>query len=124
MPESFVIFLGDAHWRIVSPGATDDLRVGRETPPAETASAVAATLRTRGYQGQGTLVAIPSTWCLSASISTADLPRQDRSAMSFRLEEKLPLAAEHFTADFVPGASGEALALGVGVPDEKVRPII
>jgi hypothetical protein len=118
---TFILFAGDESWRIVSRGASDELRVEREAGAGEIALAAAAKLRARGYQGEGVLLALPAPWCLSAVISTADLPRQDRAAMAFRLEEKLPLAAEHFTADFV--VFGEN-ALGICVGNEKVRPLV
>src|SRR4051812_19728408 len=117
----FVIFAGEETWRVTAPGAADDLRFDREAAPKSIAAAVAAKLRGRGYQGEGVLLALPSAWCLAAQVSLADLPRHDRSAMAFRLEEKLPLAAENFTADFV--TAGDR-ALGVCVANDKVKPLV
>jgi hypothetical protein len=120
---AFVIFAGDEVWRIKPASAraetVDELRFERETPVGTIAAAVATRLRERGYGGDGVLLALPAAWCLSAAISTADLPDNDRAAMSFRLEEKLPLAAENFTADFIRH-KGEAL--GVCVANDRIGP--
>jgi len=97
------------------------LRIERETPPKEIAAAVEAKLRERHYQGEDVLLALPSSWCLAASIDTQGLPRHDRAAMRFRLEEKLPLAAEAFTADFV---EHDETALGVCVQNDRIVPIV
>ncbi|HEY7115774.1 MAG TPA: GspL/Epsl periplasmic domain-containing protein [Tepidisphaeraceae bacterium] len=122
MPSApFIILPGDV-WRIRSPGATDEVEPDRDAIPADIAAAVAARLRQRGYRGQGTLLALPATWCLAATIATGDLPPHDRHAMAFRLEEKLPLPAENFTADFIP--AGDGRALGVCVPNEKIQPLV
>ncbi len=117
----YVLFAGDDVWRVASRGAVDEVRLDREAGAKQIAAAMAGKLRERGYQGEGLLLALPGSWCLSAEISTADLPRQDRAAMAFRLEEKLPMAAEHFTADFA--IDGER-ALGVCVPNDKVGPLV
>ena len=117
----YILFADDEFWRITSPGATDEMRFDREVGAKQIASALAAKLRARGYQGEGTLLALPAAWCLSAVISIADLPRQDRAAMAFRLEEKLPLAAENFTADFALFADS---ALAVCVPNDKARSLV
>jgi hypothetical protein len=118
-PDAFVIFPGDETWRLRSASGVDELRFEPDADAAHTAAAVAAKLRDRGYAGQGVLLALPSAWCLAARIATADLPRQDRTAMTFRLEEKLPLAAESFTADF---AEFEGGALGVCVANDRILP--
>lgn len=117
----YILFASDRQWQIASPGAMDDVRMSRDATPAQIAADVSNQLRSRGYQGQGLLLALPAKWCLCARISTADLPRNDRAAMAFRLEEKLPLAAENFTADFV--VSSER-ALGVCTMNDKVRLLI
>jgi hypothetical protein len=126
MSSAFVIFASDSLWRIASPGATDEVRARPEDAPAQTAAAVAAALRARGYQGEGVLLALPSAWCLSAAVPLDGVDRHDRAALSFRLEEKLPLAAESFTADFVlpATAASDDPALGVCVANDRVRPIV
>src|SRR5258706_8319770 len=120
-PRTTILIAGEESWRIASAGAVDALRIERETPPKEIAAAVATKLRERQSQGEGVLLALPSSWCLAASISTQGLPRHDRAAMRFRLEEKLPLAAEAFTADFI---EHDASAVGVCVMNERIVPIV
>jgi hypothetical protein len=68
------------------------------------------------------LLALPSRHCLSASVATHDLPaRQRKHALLYRLEEKLPIAAEELAADFIPGGN---TALGVAVEKRTLEPII
>jgi hypothetical protein len=123
MPKAAItIFPADDVWRIVSAAAIDDIRVDRESSPAQVAAAVAAALQKRGYRAEGVLLALPSPWCLAAVISTADFPRQDRAALAFRLEEKLPLPAEQFTADFIPLPDDKAL--GVCVESDRIVPLV
>ncbi len=86
-------------------------------------------MNTAGYAGEGTVLAIPSSWCFAVSIHVGDLPRNDRNAMLYRLEEKLPLAAEAVIADFIPHQPHEAQhepqdALAVCVKIETIRPLI
>jgi hypothetical protein len=78
---------------------------------------VPATLHAPGEHGRSVVMALPSTWCLAATIDTAGLPRNDRRAGVYRLEDKLPIAAEDITADFVWHASS---ALGVCVKTNRL----
>lgn len=73
--------------------------------PPTIAAAVQAVLTQQGYAGQGLALAIPATWCLWASFSTAALVGHSRAAarrqaMLYQLEEYLPVAAEEVVADF------------------------
>jgi hypothetical protein len=116
-----ILFAGDESWRIASGGSVDEVRVERETSAKEIAAAVAAKLGERQYQGEGVVLALPSSWCIAASVCTQGLPPRDRAAMRFRLEEKLPIAAEAFTADFI---EHDGSALGVCVVNERVVPVV
>jgi type II secretory pathway component PulL len=82
---------------------------------------IAAALRAAGYRGDPVLLALPSMMCLPATISLAGISSRDRQAMLYRLEEQLPLAAEDFVADLVPG---ESSAFGVAVPLQSVRSLV
>ena len=84
-PRTTILFAGDESWRIACAGAVDELRFEPETSAREIAAAVTAKLRERQYQGEGVLFALPSSWCMAASIATQGLPRNDRAAMRFRL---------------------------------------
>jgi type II secretory pathway component PulL len=121
MAGPYVIFAAERAWKIASGEAVDELRIDPEAAGNHVAAEIAAKLRQRGYQGEGVMLALPSAWCLSAGISLEGLAASDRAAMAFRLEEKLPLAAENFTADFIE--QGDR-AQGVCVPNDRVSPLV
>src|SRR4051812_21487322 len=76
-----------------------------------------------GYRGGPLVLALPSSWCLAATIDVSGLPHQDRKAAVYRLEDALPLAAEEVAADVV--ASPETRrALGVCVRVDRLRHIL
>jgi len=125
MSKTAVVFLGDGDWRIatyesdepvvsvVAPGAGTELE--------ETIDSLYEAIHQADCADAPVLLAVPATWCAAASISTDSLPRRDRlSAMAYRLEEKLPLATEEFSAGFI---SGKDHALGICVILDKVLPI-
>jgi hypothetical protein len=89
--------------------------------PETTAAALRQALDDLGYRGQGLVLALPAPWCLSASIDAGQLPRRGReTALLYRLEEQLPLAAESLVADFIASDAGKRL--GVCVPIGRVKP--
>ena len=111
---------------LFAPDATDvSWRAGTSGPTFAEGVDARAALDALGYKGQPVVLAVPSRWCLGAMISTADLPRKDRRrAMLYRLEEKLPLAAEEVVADFIAGLEGSADAFGVCVATATLGPVI
>src|SRR5258705_7047033 len=121
----FILFAGDDAWRV---GAMD-ARAPRITeiplPPAATSSQIAAqcaeVLKKSGHGASPILLAIPSSWCLAASIRTDDLPKADAKSLVYRLEEKLPWPAESIVADFI---RHEKFALGVCIRIDRVRGMI
>ena len=122
--QSFILIPTERAWRVAAPGVDVlEVPIPADGRPADGAADVAAALRQLGYAGQGVMLALPSTMCLAASISLDGLPRGDREAMAYRLEEKLPVAAESVVADFVVGAAGDA-ALGVCALTDVVAPIV
>ncbi len=126
MSGAFVIFTDNVPWRLASlDGDTPSVSIietDHDATDEQCAESVCAALHERGYAGEPVLLAVPSGWCAAASIPTDDLPRKDRqAAMAYRLEEKLPIAAEQFSAGFILGG-GEAL--GVCVMLGKARPIV
>jgi hypothetical protein len=98
-----------------------DIDLPANASSSQIADAVSKSLQGFSYDGQSILLAIPSAWCFSASITTGDLPRRDRKAMLYRLEEKLPLSAEGVVADFIPHAEQ---ALGVCAKLSAIGPLI
>ncbi len=66
---------------------------------------------------------LPSEMVFSAQVDTGGLPRKDRAvAMTYRLEEKLPLEAERITTDFLPTSAGASL--GVAVETARTKAIV
>lgn len=131
---TFTLFPTDGPWRIAVASAggegasVRDVELPAGATPAGAAVAVAAALAGLGYRGQGVALAPPSAWCLSAPVARPASTRQRRrQAMLFRLEERLPLAAEDVAADFVdpPAAAGpDAPSLAVAVPVAVAKPIV
>lgn len=120
------ILIGLDHWHIAITNDNGtrvvEVALAPDAPPAQAAQRLAQSLREQGHTGEGVGLAIPSNTCLCAAISTSGLPRKNaRQAMVYRLEEKLPLAAEEIVADF---ADGNGHALGVCVQTTKLLPLI
>ena len=124
----FVIFAGDTVWGVgtltAGGGRADVTAVDAtgDSDPAQTAARIAAALSAvGGYRGQGVVLALPSRWCCCAAIELAALPaRNRREAMLYRLEGRLPDAAEDVCADFIVGDSS---ALGVCALAQSVAPL-
>ena len=75
-----------------------------------------------GVRSRTAVLALPSTWCTAAPLSTEGLLRRGRhAALLYRFEEQLPLDAEDVAADFVesPGVS-----LGICCQVRQVAPSI
>ncbi len=117
MSRSPVIFAAEiGPWRVgcqAAQGATHrEVPIAPDAAVAETAEAIAAALGEMGCHDQPAVLAVPSEWCLAAEISTDDLGRGGRQrAMTFRLEEHLPLSAEDMVADFIETRKGSALGI-------------
>ena len=72
---------------------------------------------------QSVCLGLPSEMVFSAQVDTGGLPRKDRlAALTYRLEEQLPLEAERLTADFLPATAGAAL--GVAVETAQAKAIV
>lgn len=71
--------------------------------------------------GQCVCLGLPSEMVFSAQVDTGGLPRKDRAvALTYRLEEQLPLEAERITADFLPATAGAGLGVAVETARTKV----
>jgi hypothetical protein len=125
----FILFPGPSAWRL---GAVDDpdsapidVPVPRDAAPADIAVAVGDALRRAGYGGEGVLLAIPSAWCLCAEVTTSGLPARNRhQALTYRFEDKLPVAAEEVIADFLPFGPSDDETLGVCALKTTIAPIV
>ncbi len=115
---SFILYVGAERWRM---GCVVEGKARLEDVDGRDATAARRALERIGWQGQAVVLALPTAWCFSASISLEGLPPQDRVAMGFRFEEQLPLSAEELVSDFV---MGDSTALAVGARLDQVREVI
>jgi hypothetical protein len=120
---TIILLAGPTIWKIVLwPGPkVEPVQIPADAKPADIAAAVSDKLRQEGLTGKPAALGIPSDWCLSASISIADLPRNDSKALLFRLEENLPLPAESVVAEFIIHKDS---ALGVCARVELLAPLV
>src|SRR5947207_4144142 len=123
--KTFILFAGDDPWRI---GVIDgggpritDISIPHAANPHQIAASCADALKKSGHGASPILLAVPSSWCLAASIRTDDLPRADAKSLIYRLEEKLPWPAESIVADFI---RHEKSALAVCVHIDRIRATI
>jgi hypothetical protein len=120
MKPSFMLVLDKSRWRLARlTGQQVELR---DVPAGENGDAaqVKPALVEWGYADEGVCLALPSALVLSAQIDCQGLPRgHRRSAMTFRMEEQLPLDVEKLTVDFLPQVGGRAM--GVSVESGKIK---
>lgn len=91
--------------------------------PEDRAQVLAEQLEALGHDGRPIALCIDSSRCLCAEVATDDLERSGRrKAMTYRLEEHLPIAAEDVVADFLE--TGEATALSVCTRVEDLQPTL
>ena len=99
------------------------VEVGEKVSAEELAKAIAAQLAELGYGSEeDSILCLASSDCLVAKLNP-DAANTDssREALSFQLEELLPVSAEQFVADFVTSASG---TLGIAIVAETIRPLV
>src|SRR5712672_1467122 len=122
MPKrTFILFASDTAWHAGTGDSLVQIPMAASATPDQIAQAAAASLKELGHGASPIILAIPSNWCLCASIPTDDLPKADYKSLLYRLEEKLPWPAESITADFI---RHENSALGICIKTEKIRPLI
>ena len=110
-----VLIPGDDGWRLAWPGSGGAFDVDASADAAVEALETADRPR-------AVVVALPSTWCMAASVETAGLPRRGRRrALLYRLEDRLPTAAEDVAAGFVVG---ETHAFGVAVDARRLGDLV
>lgn len=125
MKSHFTLFVSEGDWRIGMVRETQ-VTIAPTSPGTDlNAKAIAAArqLVDMEYQGQPVMLAIPSAWCLCATIETDRLERgQRRKTMIYLLEEQLPIASEQFVADFID--QGGSAALGVCCELERLESLL
>ncbi len=99
-------------------------RAMAEVPAADPTSpdALVAALADAGYHGEPTMLAVPSQWCLPAAVTMASRRMaRNRQAVSYAVEERLPLSAEDMVCDFVVRDTG---AFGVAADTLTLLPVV
>ena len=128
MGELTLVFVAEGCWWVAHEhqGQVCAVRVDN-TPDGATIEARVAGLRQQLESMQiadrPIVLALGSSWCLSAAISTEELDRGSRRrAMGYRLEEHLPVSAEDVVADYVSIDSSHAL--GVCAEFGRLAPLV
>ncbi|HEV8290468.1 MAG TPA: hypothetical protein VGP94_01030, partial [Tepidisphaeraceae bacterium] len=98
---SYILFASDTAWHAGKADALVEVTITADATPDQVASAAAVALKKLGHGASPVTLAIPSNWCLCATIRTDDLSKADYKSLLYRLEEKLPWPAESITADFI-----------------------
>jgi hypothetical protein len=118
---TYILFASDTKWRIVATyGRGADLSA---TTPRQLAHDAATALKKLGHGASPIILAVPSSWCLAASIRTDDLPKPNAKSLLYLLEEKIPWPAELIVADFIRHDQTKT-ALGVCIKTDRIRPFI
>ncbi len=122
-----VIFVTDQAWSVgvAEAGGVSIVGLPPADPPVpaqQAARGLREFLDQSGYDGHGVVLAIPSSWCLCAAIETDELQlKPTPEALTFKLEDQLPVAAEEVVADFV---TTPKRALGVAVCIDRLGPLV
>ncbi len=116
MSRPVTIFTFDEGWQLGLGGESEVTVVSVQTATDASlqvkALAVATQLKDMACDGTSVILAIASSWCLSAKVSTDRLERgRRRRSMMFQLEEHLPIASEQFVADFIECSGSKALGV-------------
>jgi hypothetical protein len=126
--QTFILFATDAEWQVCAVAAGRpsfaEVSIPADATPQQRAANATTALQSLGHAGEPVILAIPSSWCYAASISVDDLPKGDRKAMTYRLEEKLPLAAESLIVDFVFTDDSAQKVLGICVAADLLKDLV
>ncbi|MCY2926018.1 MAG: hypothetical protein NT031_11370 [Planctomycetota bacterium] len=107
-----LVFVSDEAWRLGVALASGPVTTAADATLEARAAAIKEHLAALGDVGSSVILALPSAWCLSATVSTEGLDRSSRRrAMGFCLEEHLPIAAEDVVADYVTADDGTAMGV-------------
>lgn len=119
----YLVFVNDGTWRLGAAEGSSPVATAAEATLEARAAAIKEHAAALGTVEPSVVLALPSAWCLSATVSTEGLDRSSRRrAMGFRIEEHLPIAAEDVVADYVMGDDGQAM--GVCAEFAKLEAIV
>ena len=100
-------------WEIIVGDQSD--RLAADVPPGELAVCANLLAQTAGIKNLNVVIAPASTSCFFVKLKPSDdIDLRDRAALTYELEDHLPIDAESMAADFVPieSPSGEAGTIG------------
>lgn len=96
-----------------------------EYTPTDIADAAINYLNEHDYDGSSIVLGLEASQCLSASINTSDLPRRaTRQSLIYRLEEKVPIPAEDFVADFVKSPANHTPVIGICAQSDELQQLV
>jgi type II secretion system protein L len=116
----WIVLLGDSHLAVarVNRGTVEisDAHPYDRKACTETVEVVRRLLDQQSYSGEPVLLALGSSWCVSATVAVPS-PRQmrKRAAMSFLLEPSLPWSAEDVVIDYEVGRTNRAFMVAAQV---------
>lgn len=92
---------------------------------ASIANKLAHAMQGEGYHGEPIILGLPTSMCMIASMpyrsqGTSTARKCSRSAWIYKLEERLPVAAEDVVADFI---WGRQTVTGIAVLEDTLRPL-
>jgi hypothetical protein len=106
-----IIFPADAGWKVARGESLMDVPASAGADPEKIAREISTLIESSSAE---VTLAIPSSWCLSATVRLDGVPaRNRRSALQYRLELLLPLTAEEIAADYILAEPHSALAICV-----------
>ena len=87
-------------WQIIVGDQSDRLAAG--VPPVELATCATLMIRAAGLKNPHVVIAPSSTACFFVKLTPSDdIDARDRAALTYELEDHLPIDAESMVADFV-----------------------
>ncbi len=125
--DAILLALTADRWRAARARGQDvelrEISIESGAEPSGAADAIREVLAGWGYAGQGVCLGLPAAMVFGGRVECDRLPRsQRRTALLYRLEEQLPLAAEQLTADFLPAVGGRSL--GLAVQTDTIRELL
>lgn len=125
----WVVFRDEDSWSVARVTAKGPEIQRLEMPTAASAEDVAdgvqQALHDQGYTGDAILLGLASETCQAAALRlNLQISARDHKALTYALEEKLPLSAEDFVADFLTTDPRSTTTLGVAVETVEVAPLL
>lgn len=130
-PRPVLLIPGEGAWhvgRLASDGpVVDHLSLSKQADISLLVQEVVVWLRDKGYRGEPIVLGLPTSMCLFSRLNPPSATagskarKLSRGALTYRLEEQLPVAAEQFVADFI---NQDQSVLGIAVLVDSLRPLV